>query len=123
MAVPKEKRIRLAEIFSIPQTGIKEIIDQTVKCDGYLNEDLQAITLEKMCEYIGSQEPFSRAWELTLMKVHSELNPSRRIDQALEVMVGNEPIIEPYVPPSEKIFCDTCDSKGFRHKKECPKYK
>lgn len=28
----------------------------------------------------------------------------------------------PQEPDAPKRFCDTCDSKGMRHKKECPKY-
>lgn len=73
--LPKEVRQRLSEVFGIERTGITEVRDQTVISDGYTNTDLQAITLEKMEEYIGSKETFHRAWELTLAKVKYELNP------------------------------------------------
>lgn len=75
MLVPKEERDLLAEVFNLTRTGTTEIIDQTVVTDGYRDTDLLGITLQKMCEFVGSEESFMRAWELTQMKAHSILNP------------------------------------------------
>ena len=82
--LPKDVRQKLAEVFDIERTGITEIRDNTVISDGFTNKDLEAITLPKMTEYIGSDETFHRAWELTLMKVRSELNPP-----VMEIGVGS----------------------------------
>lgn len=71
----KEVREHLIKIFSISRTGITEIVDQTIVSDGYTVDDLKAISLEKMNEYIGSEETFGRAWEITLSKVKHELHP------------------------------------------------
>lgn len=75
MLVPKAERDLLAKQFELPRTGITEVIDQTVITDGYRAEDLINITLEKMVAFVGSEESFMRAWELTTMKAHSLLNP------------------------------------------------
>lgn len=83
MALPKNVRHHLVEIFDIKRSGITEIRDQEVISDGTTNNDLGEITLEKLNEYIGSVETFPRAWEITLMKVHSELNPP-----TIEIGVG-----------------------------------
>jgi len=69
-------RAELVSTFSIKKTGITEIRDQTLISDGYSVEDLKAITLEKMNEYIGSnEESFSRAWEITCSKAKSIVYP------------------------------------------------
>lgn len=75
MHISKEVRDYLAAMWKIPQSGITEIRDQTVLSDGHTYDDLSVITLEKMTEYIGSEESFARAWELTVMKAYSELHP------------------------------------------------
>lgn len=76
MLLDKPTRSYLATVFRIPMTGVREIIDDRVISDGYSNTDLHAITLEKMIEYIGSEETFPRAWEMTCAKANKELNPS-----------------------------------------------
>jgi len=43
--------------------------------------------------------------------------PTPEVEQAPEVVV--EPTA-PETPAAVKPFCDQCDSKGVRHKKECP---
>lgn len=116
--LPKEVKNRLIEVFQIPLTGITEIIDQRVVCDGHTGQDLMAITHDKMNAYIGSQETFLRAWELTLAKVKYELAPPP-IEIGIPVKEANEIPLETVI--SEKPFCDFCDSKGVRHKKGCPK--
>ena len=76
--LPREYRNKLTEVFSIERTGISEVRDDTLISDGYTNTDLQAITREKMAEYVGSSAEdtaFHRLWELTLAKIKFELNP------------------------------------------------
>jgi hypothetical protein len=75
MALSQEDRAHLVSVFDIKRTGVTEIRDQHLVSDGYTVEDLTAISLEKMIAYIGSEETFPRAWELTCMKVRYELSP------------------------------------------------
>ncbi len=126
--LPKETRLHLVKVFGLERTGVTEIRDQEVVSDGFTVDDLKRITLEKMCEYIGSEETFGRAWEITLAKVHSELNPPigeiKRIDgepTIVEVLDTVEEVKEEIIE-EKNPWCSTCDSKGVRHKKECPKY-
>jgi hypothetical protein len=139
IALPKDVRDHLVEVFCLTRTGVTEIIDQTVKSDGYSNDDLKRISLENMCQYIGSEETFMRAWELTLAKVHSELHPpvgmiglgvevpageGRTVEEAEKAAVddGSKVIDDPKAGHEIKPWCDSCDSRGVRHKKECLKY-
>lgn len=62
-------------MWKIPRSGVSEVRDQTVISDGHTYEDLLAITHERMNEYIGSEETFARAWEITVAKAYSELHP------------------------------------------------
>ena len=75
MALPKEVKVHLAKVFGLSPTGITEVRDNTVVSDGYTIDDLRKISRENMCNYIGSEETFLRAWEITLSKVHTELHP------------------------------------------------
>lgn len=75
MSLPKEVRVHLALTFNMQKSGITEIRDQDVISDGTTNEDLKALTLDALNEYVGSKEEFPRAWELALMKANYELNP------------------------------------------------
>lgn len=145
--LPKDVRARLVEVFGIPRTGATEIRDQEVVSDGYNAEDLKSISLEKMTEYIGSEETFTRSWEITLAKVHAELNPPVAIvgnidgepvavdivepmPEAVKEMaeVTSEVVEEPKsvinFTPEEVVppFCNYCASKGVRHLKDCPNY-
>jgi hypothetical protein len=113
MALPKETKNHLIKVFGIPKSGITEIRDQDVVSDGYTSADLEAINLDKMCEYIGSRETFGRAWEITLMRVKSDLNPP------MELPV---PVID--IAPAEvkSVFCDKCVAPREPHFKKCPNY-
>lgn len=138
LSLPRATRDHLIEVFGLERSGVTEIRDQDVVSDGYTIDDLRKISLEKMTEYIGSEETFSRAWEITLAKVHAELNPPvaeiRRVDgeptivdivEVIEVPTG-ETVVEEvkvqFTPEEVKPFCDQCASKGVRHLKYCPKY-
>ena len=150
IALPREVRNKLVEVFCLVPTGVTEIIDQTVKSDGFTNDDLKRISLENMCQYIGSEETFMRAWEITLAKVHSELHPPMgvigqmkpsepevvadetvAIPEEIKVLEDSfkiETKVESGSEPLEEIkftdkqsWCTICGSKGVRHKLGCPR--
>lgn len=137
ISLSKDVRKHLVGVFNLVATGIAEIRDQEVISDGHSNADLEKITAAKMAEYVGSNESFPRLWELTLAKVKYELNPPIILDiskmetkeqEALVKGLNNQGIkLEPVMEktPTEVLevkFCDSCDSKGVRHKKVCPKF-
>jgi len=111
MALPKETKNHLVKVFAIPKSGVTEIKDQDVVSDGYTIADLGVITLDKMCEYIGSRETFARSWEITLMKVKSDLNPPMELPKPAEE-----------VEPVKLVFCDKCIAPRQPHLKKCPNY-
>ena len=75
MLLDKPIRTHHAAVFEIPMTGVREIIDDRVISDGYSNKDLESVTIEKMTAYIGSEETFPRAWEMTCEKAKNEVYP------------------------------------------------
>jgi len=81
IALPKDVRNQLVNIFGLQRTGISEIRDQTVISDGYCNADLEGITKEKMAEYTGFPltESFMHLLEKTLAKVQSDLHPELKV--------------------------------------------
>lgn len=93
MLLPRETRIVLAEAFNIPRTGITEIIDDRVVTDGHSNDNLMVITKEKMCEWIGSEETFHRAWEICISKANGIVNPPVNI-MPEPIETKSEPIVE-----------------------------
>lgn len=103
MLLPREMRDLLALEFNIQRTGITEVRDDIVVTDGRSNEDLLAITNERMNLYIGSEETFHRAWEITIAKAHATLHPPlgeiklppiRNVVAPIEEPVVVEPVAE-----------------------------
>ena len=76
---------------SIPRTGITEIFNEEIRQDGYCIDDLRVITLSKMTEYIGSEETFPRAWEITCSKAKSEVYPPINLPVPEVIPVADEP--------------------------------
>lgn len=146
--LPKEVRLHLVKVFALERTGVAEVRDQEVISDGFNNEDLKKITLEAMNAYIGSKEKsFMRAWEITLSKVNSELNPPVGVISATEVApeemtnptaVGEAEVAAPAaeeatssadintetapVTEEKPVLCFACGSKEEGvHAEGCPK--
>jgi hypothetical protein len=90
MQQSKDIRLYLGQMWKIPRSGISEIRDQEVLSDGHTYDDLKKITQELMCEYIGSEETFGRAWEITCSKAHSELFPPIGVIKANDNKKTNE---------------------------------
>lgn len=102
MHQPKEIRDYLSQMWKIPQSGISEVRDQDIISDGHTYDDLSIITLELMNEYIGSEESFARAWEVTCAKAYSELHPPIGvIKKTEESNVPADEVVEEAVLPIE----------------------
>lgn len=98
MMVPQAERQHLAEVFGLNRTGNSEIRNNEVISDGYSVDDLRAITAEKMSAYIGSEETFPRAWELTCAKARSVLNPP-----VMEIATGGIKTVNEEVKPGDVV--------------------
>lgn len=108
MSLSKETRNKLAVIFSVPKTGVVEVINDTVLTDGHNNTDLEVITLDNLKAYTGQLKgTFSELWEMAIIKA-SETATAMTIEEM-------EAIPKPY--------CEFCTSTQGRHRKGCPKYK
>lgn len=94
MQITREVREYLYLMWKIPKSGITEVLNESVIADGHTYDDLAVITLEKMCEYIGSEESFGRAWELTCAKAYADLHPPIGMIKGAEQVVYNEDNIE-----------------------------
>lgn len=76
MILPVEVRQHLSKVFGLKQTGVREIVDQTVVNDGHSIDDLRAITLEALNTYNKAEETsFPTAWHKACEKANIELNP------------------------------------------------
>jgi hypothetical protein len=116
------------------RTGVAEVRDQAIVSDGITNDDLKIITSERMAEYTGSTGSYNQLWITTVSKANYELNPPPMDLNELNpisIPETKEEIKLPETDPSKiieltgnepKPFCDSCDSKGVRHKKECVNY-
>lgn len=123
LQVNQQTRLKLKEIFSIPQTGQRTFQQirgvGEVTCDGHTNKDLATLTLEKMNQYLGEECPdvFS-AFAKVVDKVENPLPEQFVADN------GSVPV-EDITPPSEAVtiaelpICSYCETRGTRHLKSC----
>jgi hypothetical protein len=116
---PPHIRERLRQTFRIGKSGPLEMVDGQLISDGSTGKDLQlSLNVGAMLEYLGAESGieveglFDRLMEKSLMKMGL-------LDRPVEV-APDAPVL-PAPPESAAPFCDTCDSKGVRHKKTCPK--
>lgn len=117
-------RHKLASEFGIIKKGSTEVFDNQIKHDGYVIKDIEsALTLDAIQKYLGTTETdLQILWGWLVDKIEGRgiitpeiLHKEFKSAQASE--------IKPTVIMIPKSFCDTCDSKGARHKKGCPKNK
>ena len=95
MLAPKEVRDYMGHMWKIPQTSASEVVDNVQVSDGHTYQDLAIITKELLCEYIGSDESFLRAWEISVSKAITELHPP-------EVVIS-KPAVENVEPKDEVV--------------------
>ena len=109
MSLPRDVRVWLRTMFDIPQTNVVEVLNNTVITDGVTNDDLKAITLEKLQEFTKQEGKFSDLFEYLVQKIQ------------LEIGLKNGSI-EPKKKDWSR-YCQECDSKGGRHLRVCPNFK
>lgn len=128
--LPQETRDKLVKLFGIQKTGtiMTTIGPEGAKVisDGFNFQDFYPITVSRMNELLGwDDEDFYALFSAVIENIDELLNGSYGKDKFVEVLVsGNtKKEIESEIKFSDKPrFCNFCDSKGVRHKKECPHY-
>ena len=106
--LPQELRSKMVEIFALKRSGgtVISSVGGVMRCetDGYTHEDLIGISIDKMQDFLGEhdEKDFWKLLEATINKAEEGL---------------------PTAPKEKAPWCDSCDSKGVRHKKICPKVK
>ena len=56
LMLSREERAWLRDTFEIPRSGSTEVLDQQIICDGTMIEDLMELTVEKLQEFLKSEE-------------------------------------------------------------------
>jgi hypothetical protein len=72
LALPEDTRHLLRRTFSIGKTGIVEVIDNKLVCDGTSQKDLFALDILAMMEFLGEKDAdqlFDTLFEKTMKKL------------------------------------------------------
>lgn len=97
VSLPQETRNRLIEIFSLKKSGHVEVENKTVMTDGYTNQDLAGITVEKMQEYTGTdEEEYFSLFKAVLAKIEGEMveELKKEIEESQNEESKDEPTTE-----------------------------
>lgn len=133
--LPLATRAKLASLFEFPEKGSVQTMygpnGPVVLSDGYSYEHLKLITLEKMNAMLGTtSNNFYATFKTLLLHLDDVIGGESVVIEEEVIIVEATPeefqeVFEGVVgsigdgkPP----FCESCDSKGVRHKKVCPKY-
>ena len=92
----------MCQMWKIEQSAASEVVDNVQVSDGHTFQDLFVITKELLCDYIGSEESFLRAWEIAVSKAIGELHPP-------EVMIGKAAVED--TEPTDEQNTDENESK------------
>lgn len=93
-------RSELVEIFDIPRSGYTIVEGQEVITDGYTNQDLTSITVEKMQEYLDSTETeyfdlFKEVLQKILSKKAKEAEKAIEEKKEVTVEIHGEGVVLP----------------------------
>lgn len=130
LSLPLEIRTKLVTLFGIPRSG-STVVDYRVSgavvtSDGYTAPDLQAISLRKMQHILDTDDAnYYKLFEEVITHIDALLGGTFEAPVSSQEPTPPPPEKRVYTPAEEAVlrrFCDSCDSKGGRHKKVCPKY-
>lgn len=72
LALSVGERQQLAETFNLVRSGASHVVSNKVESDGFRDEDLEAVTIEKMQEFTeNSSDDFSTLFDLTLEQLRT----------------------------------------------------
>ncbi|TXH56083.1 MAG: hypothetical protein E6Q97_07265 [Desulfurellales bacterium] len=147
VALPKPVREQLRQIFRIAKSGPMEIVNGEIISDGSTAADLQKLDVGALIAFLGpdsginTEGLFDRLLSIVLLRFEADRLEAER--KALSLLPTATAVVPPVMPTEPVIavvpappvtqpdpqpaadvpkpFCDSCDSKGMKHKKVCPK--
>lgn len=118
LSLPKDTRAKIANLFDITKSGSVYVVNgptgPQVQSDGYSYQDLSVITVERMQQITGSE---SDNFYHLFKNIVAIVNEEAPIEEEVVAVIIEEDFV-PLVEEKPK-FCDYCDSRGVRHKKDC----
>lgn len=123
MRLPLSTRQAIAAQFGIIKKGSTEVFDNQVKSDGYLITDVEgALHIDAIQRWTGCESTdFAVLWDALVVKAEGR-DVVALVSEP--TTINNQTLTPPVDERTGRVqFCDTCDSKGVRHKKACPKLK
>lgn len=110
LEVKREVRDKIATIMSMSRNGATEVAGGRVICDGFTNDDLKGITVEKMQKYLKSKEvDLFQLFNALIAKVEAEL-PAAKVVGATSATVPEPLVFEPVedkrlyrIPPTKYV--------------------
>ncbi len=124
LQLPLPTRAAIASSFGIIKKGSTEVFENRVVSDGYvITEVEEALNIDAIQKYLGADDTdMVVLWDKMVCKVEGrEYEPPRILVVPKEFFdeIKDNPPASGF--DEKKPFCDSCDSKGVRHKKVCPK--
>lgn len=126
LQVSTEVRNKLAKEFGMSRSGTPRCVTEMgltrIESDGFTIEDLRALNVESMTEWLKGYNIKPETNDLHyLLGMCSGIKEDemKGLLSKPDILVGSPEAKEPEV----KRFCDQCESKGVRHLKSCPKFK
>jgi len=129
LSLPKPTRAKIAELFGMEKSGGVEVRNGAtgpqVISDGYTYRDLSTITVEKMQTILSSED---ENFYSLFKKIVALVNEEEIVEEMANIVIdevrlagavdfGEQSSEE--LTPGKNRFCEFCDSKGVRHKKNC----
>lgn len=98
-ALSSEQRSRIRILFSIPRSSHAEVVDGKLMTDGTTAKDFEALTIEKMKDYLKSDSnDFHALFDLVIARVQDEIE-GKPIKE--DIIYSQEPLTI-VIPPNKK---------------------
>ena len=107
-SLPNEVRHRIRTVFQIPRSSNVVVNDGRIESDGSTYEDLKALSVDKMQEYLHEEmTDFHKLFDMVVARVNEELIEARKpkvvaVDPTAGVTVVIEPTKRPYAKKKQK---------------------
>ena len=133
LQIPTETRNELAKDFGMSRSGTPRCVTELgvtkIESDGYTIEDLRALSVESMTEWLLKYniKPENNEIHYLLgmcagmkMRKMTPETPQQNQNETENSLTKAQNVPEQN-PNGKPRFCDQCESKGVHHLKSCPK--
>ncbi len=133
LQLPINVRHTIAYRFGIPKKKSTHVVNNEIVDDGYyLLELSEGLSLKRLQKNLNSDiEDYMILWNALISQVTGRPIEIKLPDNSINIIIEpekKEPEVMKPDPDAPQIkvvtsqFCTQCDSKGVRHKLNCPKY-